>query len=117
MDKGIYPAVAYALLFSVGIIFSAMIYNFAASSMEDKQESLESAQAERICAYLADLAGKDAEIRIDVRDYRLESNPLRVIGKNEHICPGNLAAGGRCSGTCIIKGPEEGGVLYISSQP
>jgi hypothetical protein len=106
MAKGIYPAVTYVLLFSTGIVFSAVIYNFTANSMENKQESLENAQAERICAYLGDLAGKDAEVRIDVCDYGIESNPLRVIGKKEHICAGSLAADGICKGTCSIKSTE-----------
>jgi hypothetical protein len=108
MPKGIYPAIVYVLLFSIGVVFSAMIYNFTANSLENKQEAFESAQADRICAYLEGLSGKDAKVRLDIRDYRIETGPLRVIAKAEHVCPSNLTAEGSCGGECVIKVSPEG---------
>jgi len=108
MAKGIYPAITYVLLFSVGVVFSALIYNFTADSLSNKQINLENAQGDRICAYLEDLAGKDAEVTMDIRDYRLESSPLRVIGKTEHVCASNLSTEGSCSGECVVRVSYEG---------
>jgi hypothetical protein len=113
MAKGIYPAITYVLLFSVGVVFSALIYNFTSNSLTNKQINLENAQGDRICAYLEDLAGKDGEVTIDIRDYRLESSPLRVIGKFEHVCASNLSVEGSCSGECVVRANSEG-VLSLS---
>ncbi|MBN2095232.1 MAG: hypothetical protein JW727_04235 [Candidatus Aenigmarchaeota archaeon] len=117
MGKGIYPAVTYILLFSVGIAFSAMLYTFTTSAMGEKAAALEEVRAERICSYIERLSlmESDASVEIDVGDFLLESGPLSVTGKERHFCPGNVASEGFCRGRCLVNtySTSDGGTKYI----
>lgn len=108
--KGIYPAVSYVLLFSVGVVFGALVYGFSGEYVEGKSANIQEAQSGRICAYLADLAQMDAEIGVfvDLGELGLESVPLRVVGEGEFICGGNLTSFGFCQGECFIKRGSDG---------
>ncbi|MGC9310472.1 MAG: hypothetical protein ACP5E4_01975 [Candidatus Aenigmatarchaeota archaeon] len=114
MKKGIYPAVAYALLFAVGVVFALTIRGFSGDFAEKKALGLEEAEAGHICAYLETLAlrGAEIEVFVDIGGLGLESGPLRVLGQKVHICGGGLSSFGSCRGNCRIR--SAGGMIEIS---
>jgi hypothetical protein len=106
--KGMYPAISYVLLFSAGVALAAVIYGFTGDFVENRALESQKAQSERICAYLENIALKDAEIeaKLGLQGLGLESGPLRVIGKEEYICARNLPSDGFCRDNCVIRSAQ-----------
>jgi len=106
--KGLYPGIVYVLLLAVGIIIFALAYSFTLNFMDEKKAELEELRLEKICNFLRSLKGKNLEVEIDLGNYRIESNPLRIIGSSIKYCELNLTTHGSCSDLCRIKSSERG---------
>ncbi len=100
--KGLYPAVVYVLLFAIGIIVFISIYHFTNDFVYENNAELEKVQAEKICVFLKNLDGKEGEFEVDIRDFKIETNPLKIIGSSVYSCGIGLNDSGSCLGECRI---------------
>jgi len=103
MKKGLYPAIVYVLLFSVGIAVFAFFYYFTDNFVSDKNLELEKMQAEKICYFLQSLKNKEAEIKLSIGNFRIETNPLKIVSSSVYNCNIGLNTSGSCSKECKIK--------------
>jgi hypothetical protein len=101
--KGLYPAVVYVLLFAVGLISFASIYYFTDNFVSEKNIKLEEAQSEKICVFLQNLEDKEGEFEVDIGNFRIETNPLRIVGSSVYNCEIDFNSSGSCSGECGIR--------------
>ncbi len=100
--KGIYPPLVYVLLFSVGIFVSMSFYSFTSEFVSSRNIELEKVQAEKICSFLGSLDEKEGEFELDIIDFKIETNPLKIIGSSVYNCDVNLDSSGSCSGECEV---------------
>jgi len=103
MKKGLYPAIVYVLLFSVGISVFAFFYYFTDNFVSDKNLELEKLQAEKICYFLQSLKNKEVEIKLSIGNFRIETNPLKIVSSSVYNCNIGFNASGSCSKECKIK--------------
>jgi hypothetical protein len=101
--KGIYPVMVYILLFGISVLIFILAYSFTINFVNGKEIELEEIQTEKICNFLRSLEGKNVEVEIDLGNYRIEANPLRIIGSSTQYCNLNLTIQGSCSSLCKIK--------------
>ena len=101
--KGLYPTVVYVLLFAVGIVVFALVYQFTGDYISEKNIKLEEVRAEKICVFLQNLEGKEGEFELDFGDFRIETNPINIIGSSVYNCELGLNISGSCSGLCKIE--------------
>lgn len=100
--KGLYPPVVYILLFSVGLVIFASVYAFSETFFLYRSLELESLQAEKICLFIKNIEGKEGEFQINVRNFRITSEPLRIIGTSVYNCETRLNVFGSCSENCVF---------------
>jgi hypothetical protein len=105
--KGIYPTVVYALFFTSGIIIFFLVYSYTSNFVNEKEVELEEVQAEKICNFLKNMEGKNVEVELELGDYRIKNNPLRIIGISTNYCNLNTTTQGNCSKICKIKSSRE----------
>ncbi len=98
-----YPLVVYVLLFAVGISISASIYHFTEKFVFEKNLELENAKADKLCAFLRNLEGKEGEFGLDVGDFRIDTAPLKFTGFSSYTCNISLNTSGYCYKECRIK--------------
>lgn len=101
--KGLHPVIVYVLLFAAGITIFFSIYAFTNNFINQKQMQLQKIQAEKICKFLKNLEGIKVETEIELGDYRIETNPLRIVVGAPYPCALNITTQGNCSGLCKIK--------------
>lgn len=101
--KGLYPAVVYVLLFAVGLISFVSIYSFTDEFVNNRNLELEKVQAEKLCNFLQSLEEKEGEFEIDIRDFEIQTNPLKIVGSFVYNCDIDLNTSGSCSGECKIR--------------
>lgn len=101
--KGLYPVIVYVLLFAVGITLFVSIYHFTNDFISKKNLELEEAQTEKICTFLKNLKGKEGEFNLDIRNFKIKTNSLKIIGFSSHNCKININTSGSCSEKCKIR--------------
>ncbi len=98
-----YPLITYVLLFAIGILISVSVYYFTEKFAFKENLELESAKADKLCAFFRNLEGKEGEFELDVGDFRIDTAPLRLTGFSSYNCNISLNASGYCNKECKIK--------------
>ena len=104
--KGIYPAIVYIILFSVGVVVFFSIYSFSNNFIANKEAELKDVQAEKICNFIKSIEGKRITAEIELGEYSILTGPLRIIAGTPHLCQIDAITRGNCSGLCRIKSSE-----------
>lgn len=92
----------YVLLFGVGIFMFMTFNSFTNEFVAVKNLELEHEQAEKICAFVKSLEGKEGEIEIDLMNLKIETPPLKITGLSVYSCAVDFNNSGSCSGKCKI---------------
>ena len=101
--KGLYPIIIYIILFAIGISIFVIIYNFTGNFAATTSLDIEKIQSEKICYFIKNLENREGEFELSIRDYRIETNPLRIIDSSIYACEVKIPSSGSCSNVCNLK--------------
>lgn len=104
--KGVYPTVVYVLLFAAGVMVFLSLYSFSNNFITEKETQLQEVQSEKLCNFLKSIEGERLKAEIEIGDYRIITEPLRIIASSPHLCSLNTTTQGNCSGLCRIESSE-----------